>query len=144
MKKISITLILFITFINLVFAYPKIPNKEISPGHLCSLENKDFKELRYQEKIPYCSRNVSSSLKERIYYIYKIPKEERKNYTIDHIIPLSLGGSNDFKNLWPEHHEVKNKRKNLEINLYIKIRDGKINHKNSLDTIISEKFKNVD
>jgi hypothetical protein len=143
MRNTLLTLLLFITFINIVFAYPKIPNKEISPGNLCSLTNKDFKELRYQEKIPYCSRNVSTSLKDKIYNTYKIPKEERKNYTIDHIIPLSLGGSNDFKNLWPEHYEVKNTRQNLEYNLYIKIREGKINQDCAIKVIFYEKFKEL-
>lgn len=144
MKNTLLSLILFITYINIVWAYPKIPNKLVSPGDLCSLQNKDFKELRYQEKIPYCSRNVSSSLKEKVYTTYKIPKEERKNYTIDHIIPLSLGGSNDFKNLWPEHFEVKNTRKNLEYDLYIYLKEGTIKQECALSIIKSEKFGKVD
>lgn len=144
MKYALFILIIFITFTNFVFAYPKIPDSKISPGHLCSTQDKDFKEFRYFENIPYCSRNVSSNLKQKIYEIYKIPKNDRNNYTIDHIIPLSLGGSNNFKNLWPEHYEVKNRRKDLEYELFVYLRDGKINHANAIKTIILEKFKEVD
>jgi hypothetical protein len=129
-------------FLSLSYACPPIPDASISPGHMCTLKDKDYKELRYAEKIPYCKRNVSNSLKTKIYRTYKIEEKDRKNYTIDHIIPLSIGGSNDIKNLWPEHYLVKNTRKNLEYKLYLDLKNNKINQKEAVRIILKEKFKN--
>jgi hypothetical protein len=142
MKKFLTILILFVSLGSCAEDFPKIPNESISPGHLCSLEDKDFYELRYKESIPYCKRNVSTFLKNRIYFIYNISEDKRKDYTIDHIIPLSIGGSNDPKNLWPEHYLVKNTRRNLEYQTYINLKNGKINQSEAINIIIKEKFKN--
>jgi len=82
--------------------YPHTPNATVTPGSLCDTQNADFIEFRYQEHIPYCARNVSSVLKAKIYEQYGIPEADRDQFTIDHLIPLSIGGSNDRSNLWPE------------------------------------------
>ena len=87
-------------------SFPIKPNPS---GDVCTKQNKHFKELRYAEKIAYCYRSVSTSLKKKIYNSYGIDWEDREHYTIDHIIPLSLGGSNSEKNLWPEHISLKMK-----------------------------------
>jgi hypothetical protein len=47
-------------------------------------------------------RKVSAKTKAKVYAAYKVPKKDRSKYTIDHLIPLSLGGNNSTKNLWPE------------------------------------------
>jgi len=75
--------------------YPHTPNATVTPGSLCDTQNADFIEFRYQEHIPYCARNVSSVLKAKIYEQYGIPEADRDQFTIDHLIPLSIGGSND-------------------------------------------------
>lgn len=134
MKKLFLLLLILPT---LLFAYPKIPK---TSGSLCNPNDPDFKEYRYKEKIPYCERNVSQMRRKKIYAAYGIDWEDRENFTIDHIIPLSIGGSNHDDNLWPEHLYIKCKRGDLEYRLYLNMRDGVITQKNAVDTILNSKF----
>src|SRR5262245_32499514 len=101
--KLFLLLILSLSFP--AFPYPMTPDPSETPGELCTDSDSDFYEYRYKEEIAYCKRNVSSQLKANIYDEYEIPKDERRDYTIDHFIPLSIGGSNHQVNLWPEHKE---------------------------------------
>ena len=124
----------------IVMSYPLTPDKNETPGSVCLESDDDFEEYRYEEQIAYCHRNVASSLKTEIYEWYEIASGERKNYTIDHLIPLSLGGDNTRVNLWPEHKEVKAKRPALENQLYAKLRDGEIRQRDAIQTILEAKF----
>jgi hypothetical protein len=47
-------------------------------------------------------RNVSTLVKHAVYAEYGIVRSAQRNYVIDHLIPLEVGGGNDPKNLWPE------------------------------------------
>jgi len=118
---------------------PLVPDRT-TPGSVCNEEDNDFLEYRYEEEIPYCERNVSSGLKNSIYQHYGIPSECRKEYTIDHFYPLSLGGDNSRKNLWPEHKSIKAVRADLELDLYKKISQGKINQARALAQIKEAKL----
>jgi hypothetical protein len=140
MKNIII-LIAFFLFLSKSHSYPQIPDITISPGHICTIDNPDFQEFRYNENIPYCKRNVSKSRKSKIYEIYKISIKDKANFTIDHIIPLSLGGSNSNLNLWPEHKKIKATRPNLEICLYYLLKDNLINQEIAINFILIIKFK---
>lgn len=87
--------------------YPKGPDALMTPGSLC--ERPDA--YRYPEKIPYCNRDVDSSLKADIFQNYRndgyrLDPKERSSYKIDHLIPLCAGGSNNEDNLWPQHKSV--------------------------------------
>jgi hypothetical protein len=141
---------LFILFFLLMilqnsYSYPLIPDTSISPGDICTINDVDFQEYRYEENIPYCRRNVSYEMKTLIYNKYHINVEERGQYTIDHLIPLSIGGSNSELNLWPEHKKVKNTRPNLEICVYDLLRKDLINQKTAISFILIIKFnKEVD
>lgn len=51
-------------------------------------------------------RNVSASLKKKVYESYGIPyPQPRGSYEADHLIPLAIGGNNDIANLFPESGE---------------------------------------
>lgn len=137
----NLFLFLFLISLNVsAFDYPKTPNKLISPGDRCTLENPDFTEYRYSAQIIYCTRNVSTSTKTKVYESYGVPKSERGNYTIDHIIPLSIGGSNNIKNLWAEHKLVKGTRPDLELKLYQDLRDGRITQEQAINEIMAAKY----
>lgn len=113
---------------------PLVPD-DSTTGILCTTSDPDFTEFRYDEKIPYCERNVSPSEKSRIYDHYGIPRNCRHEYTIDHFYPLSLGGNNERGNLWPEHREIKHSRQNLEMRLYQALRAGRVSQRAALDEI---------
>ncbi len=96
--------------------YPTQPDTELTPGGMCL--NPD--RLRYPEQIPYCERDVDSSLKKEIIRTYdrelgyEIGQMNRQDFKIDHFIPLSLGGSNTEENLWPQHKSVYVHTDNIE------------------------------
>lgn len=122
------------------FSYPRVPDRHKTPGELCTAQNPSFQEYRYRERIPYCRRNVSEATKAKIYDAYGVPKAERGHYTIDHLIPLSIGGSNSPKNLWPEHKSVKATRPHLEQALYESIRDGVAQQSELVEHVLRVKF----
>lgn len=140
MRRVLLLLCLFASTLTAA-EYPPIPDSTMSPGELCTEDNPDFKELRYGEKIPYCTRNVSYEQRQAIYDAYGIPKEDRKQYTIDHLLPLSIGGSNHPRNLWPEHQEVKKSRANFETELYRRISTGAITQEQAVRETLELKFK---
>lgn len=133
-------LLFLVLLSNILFAYPLKPDLSKTPSSLCTPNNPDFFEYRYHEKIAYCKRHVSLSLKDHIYKSYGINSHCKGRYTIDHFIPLSIGGDNNLKNLWPEHVLIKAKRRNLEENIYKDLLNGKITQATAIKTIISAKL----
>ena len=122
-------------------AFPTRPDPVETRGEICDQKNPDFSEFRYSEKIAYCKRNVDFKKRSEIYDSYKIPAECRHRFTVDHFIPLSIGGCNDDTNLWPEHKLVKATRPNLEIDLYNMIKEGSITQEKAIIIIVKEKMK---
>lgn len=143
MKRISILLILF--FFQSVYAIPElisipvVPIEVLTPGDLCSEDDKDFTEYRYDSNMPYCKRNVSVNFRRRIYREYKVDSQCQHRYTIDHMVPLALGGNNDSKNLWPEHVLVKATRHRLELDLYWAVIRKEISVEEAVEIVIREK-----
>lgn len=121
-------------------AIPLIPNEDWAQGSLCNRKNSDYETDRYDQKIPYCKRNVASSLKAELYDKYGIPEGCRDRYTIDHIIPLSIGGDNTPENLWPEHKAIKALRPFLEEEVFVEVRDGHMKQQEAIDIILKNKF----
>ena len=119
---------------------PLHPDPQSTPGELCDTKDEDFTGYRYKEKIPYCQRNVSSETKSDIYGHYEVQENVRRNYTIDHLIPLSIGGSNNISNLWPEHKKIKQLRINLETEVYEDVRAGRMSQSEAILKIIKAKM----
>lgn len=122
-------------------AYPTQPDPYETPGSVCTLKDSDYSERRYPERIIYCQRNVSSWTKAKIYDAYQIPAKCRSHYTIDHLIPLSIGGNNHIENLWPENKLVKATRPHLEEDTYLALKNAEITQQEAIQIILNEKLK---
>ncbi len=71
-------------------------------------------------------RNVPSSLKSEVFVENGIPKAERKNYVLDHKVPLELGGSNGKSNLQPQPKAAGKAKDQWENYLAAQVRNGKM------------------
>jgi len=81
--------------------YPYLPNPQLTPGVVQSTSAAEVCEPGYPER----ARNVTATTKKRVYQAYGIDKDQCvKGCKIDHLIPLSIGGANDPKNLWPHEY----------------------------------------
>jgi len=58
-------------------------------------------------------------------------------YTIDHKIPLSMGGSNSQDNLWPQPRVTTSAV--LELLVFNLIKEDRISQKEALDLVLSVK-----
>ena len=45
---------------------------------------------------------MSADRRDEVLLRYGLPAGPHPDYEIDHLIPLCLGGSDDFSNLWPQ------------------------------------------
>ncbi|MGE0109027.1 MAG: HNH endonuclease [Bdellovibrionales bacterium] len=73
-----------------------LPHKVLTPGEVRSTNVEEICQPGYSKSV----RRTSPQLKRSIYKKYGI-KEWHKRYKIDHLIPLSIGGSDNAPNLWP-------------------------------------------
>lgn len=122
-------------------AYPPVPDPQMTTGELCSHEDPDYQGRRYPERIEICRRDVDGELKRKIYRAYGIPDQCRRRYTIDHFIPLSIGGNNSIRNLWPEHKLVKAKRFDLEQEIFNEVSAGRMTQSMAVEKIRQAKMR---
>jgi hypothetical protein len=93
------TLLLFLA--QLVFAEqptPILPDPKLTPGDTFDVTAQDVCVPGYAKKV----RAVPAWLKRQAYTEYGITEYKTGDYEVDHLIPLSLGGSNSIRNLWPQ------------------------------------------
>lgn len=80
-----------------------LPDHECTPGAIFTQTSpEEICTHGYSKTV----RNVSQSQKRKIFAMYDIKYPVPfGSYEIDHLIPLSLGGSNEVSNLWPKAAE---------------------------------------
>lgn len=106
-------------------------------GRLCSSSDIDFDGYRYQENISHCNRNVTTERKDAI--CQRDGVEDRSEFTVDHIVPLSLGGDNSDENLWCQHHSLA--VTHLEQQMYLALSRCEITQQEAIATVLNAKFK---
>jgi hypothetical protein len=74
---------------------PTLPDHSLTPGDTLPVTTAQICEPGYAKSM----RHVSGKVKARVYAAYGI---DRDGYTIDHLVSIELGGSNDVRNLWPQ------------------------------------------
>ena len=118
------------------------PDTECTPGDVfpdCTIEQMCVRG--YSATV----RNMPKSKKLKVYEMYEIPKDQQKNYVIDHLISLQLCGNNEIKNLFPQIREGEfNSRTKDKIENFLKreICKGNIELEDA-QTVISEDWLSV-
>jgi hypothetical protein len=77
---------------------PILPDAKLTPGDTFDVTAEDVCVPGYAKKV----RAVPAWLKRQAYAEYGITQYRTGDYEVDHLIPLSLGGSNSIRNLWPQ------------------------------------------
>jgi hypothetical protein len=120
----------------------KYPDATKTPGTVYeNITEKDVCDSGYSKRV----RNVPVLQKKSIYKSYGIKYPQPAGaFEVDHFIPLSIGGSNDDKNLWPQpaapvpgFHE----KDKVEFYLYNEICAGRIPIKTAQESIRSDWYK---
>jgi hypothetical protein len=76
-----------------------LPDHACTPGDIFPTATKDqICVSGYASSV----RDVPQSVKEQVYAAYGITSRQPGQYEVDHLVNLSIGGSNDISNLWPE------------------------------------------
>ena len=105
---------------------PDMPNRTLTPGDTLDVTLADIQVSGYSAKV----RNVPISVKRQVYASYGIQTWGKGEYEVDHLIPLSLGGSNSTKNLWPESYLTEpwnaHTKDQLEYKLLQLVRSGQV------------------
>jgi hypothetical protein len=138
MRIVVVLAVLF--FRAVVFAdqpAPIRPDPKLTPGATFDVTLQDISEPGYSKKV----RNVTAELKREVYAEYGITEHKAGEYEVDHLIPLSIGGSNSIKNLWPESYRtVWNARvkDRLEDRLHALVVNGKLDLKTAQREIATD------
>src|SRR5262249_8686854 len=81
---------------------PDLPDPVLTPGDVFPVTKDDVCVPGYSKVV----RNVPKSLREEAFRRYGIPFPQPDQYELDHLIPLSIGGSNSIRNLWPQAYNT--------------------------------------
>jgi hypothetical protein len=97
--------------------YP-LPDRHATPGRVMHRATpKKFCRAGWTTKV----RDVSESLRHKVFAEYDIPYSKHSHYEVDHLIPLELGGSNTIRNLWPERGKIPNAKDGVENELHNRV-----------------------
>lgn len=138
MKKLLV--ILSLLFGNLATAQIDSPDSTKTPGGILTTDLSKICVSGYSKTV----RDVSESLKKKVYKLYNVPLEERGSYNgkliskIDHLVPLSMGGNNEIINLWPHYFDVPSnygvlKKNKLENYMKVKMCKGNVTHEEAIN-----------
>jgi hypothetical protein len=81
---------------------PIMPDPAKTPGDVLEVTKSDICVPGYTKKV----RDVPESVKRQVYASYGITSHAPREYEVDHLISLELGGSNSIKNLWPQSYKT--------------------------------------
>jgi hypothetical protein len=86
--------------IALAFDPPIIPDHAKTPGDVLTTDAAAICVHGYTKTV----RDVPQAMKDQIYSSYGITDRKPREYEIDHLVSLELGGSNSARNLWPQSY----------------------------------------
>lgn len=62
-------------------------------------------------------RHVTVTMRRAVFAAYGIPWANRGQYELDHLVPRSLGGADDVRNLWPQPWPAAKAKDRVEVRL---------------------------
>lgn len=77
-----------------------LPNPVLTPGTILTTDAKVVCVTGYTKTV----RNVPTAEAAQVYAAYGVRSHKLREYEIDHLISLELGGSNAPTNLWPQSY----------------------------------------
>ena len=105
---------------------PILPDPKLTPGDTFPVTLSDIQVKGYSATV----RDVPIKEKRAVYASYGITHWQKGEYEVDHLISLSLGGSNSQKNLWPQSYLTEpwnaHTKDQLEYRLLTLVRSGKV------------------
>ena len=81
---------------------------------------------------------ASSHVKNHVFAEYHVKQSKRGEYTLDRLIPVSLGGSNVSDNFWPEPKGTVTKKNHVENSLHASVCSGGTSLRAAQDAIIHD------
>jgi hypothetical protein len=79
---------------------PILPDPKLTRGDVFDVTIQDMCVTGYSRTV----RTVPRALRNQAYKNYGITSSNPGDYQLDHLIPLSIGGSNSIRNLWPQSY----------------------------------------
>lgn len=80
-----------------------LPRPGLTPGDVqCPESYRDMAQALVFEKV---ERSVGRKAQREVFKRYGIPWNRRLEFDLDHLVPLSLGGTNAIENLWPHAYD---------------------------------------
>ncbi len=102
---------------------PVLPDPKLTPGDVFPDVNAAQVCVRgYSQS----ARNVPLEVKNAVYRKYHRRRERGVCCEIDHLVPLSLGGTNDIRNLWPQPSVQARQKDDLETALHWAVCDSRM------------------
>jgi hypothetical protein len=126
---------------NKTLVYPYYPRSGGESYH--NISNEDICKVGYTKKV----RKVSLATRRLVFKRYGITQGHFKEYEVDHILSLALGGNNSINNLFPQPYENymsfngkalrmgAREKDVVETNLYRRICHGEISIKEAQEII---------
>lgn len=81
---------------------PIVPDNRLTPGAIATIDTAKVCQVGYSATV----RKTSAAMKARVYRLYGLPNAPGPDYEVDHRIPLSIGGADVERNLWPESYHT--------------------------------------
>lgn len=81
----------------------KLPDPRCTPGSVGPRTTAQVCVVGFEVKVRPIGAERAKTAAMRV---YRVPATARATTELDHLVPLSLGGSNDVTNLWPEASDI--------------------------------------
>lgn len=117
-------------------AHAAEPNHRVTPGAVLPVSTAHVCTARYATGV----RHVTAYQKNLVLKSYGFDPHtvDRRKWTIDHLIPLEIGGANVTQNLWPEPVEDAKRKDRLENRLRRLVCTHKLDLKTAQQSIAAD------